>query len=199
MVGGYPYVIPRGWTRLGIYVDEPFAEVHKVWKTWVNCYHGTTIESAKSIVKHRQLLLPCDVTMNGIKLEIREGHIPKQSYIFTTPTIKYAALDCYAETNLFTLPKDGNCYTIKVVLQCKQKPGSFVVQPETVGARRENRTICSEISNDEIEWKTQHRASIMPYGLLLLIRQKKLGKAFEIVSENYLASTKKETRAIPSI
>jgi hypothetical protein len=137
--------------------------------------------------------------MNGIKLEIREGHIPEQSFIFTTPTIKYAALDCYAETNLFTSPKDGNCFTIKVVLQCKQKPGSFVVQPETVGARRKNRTICSEISNDEIEWKTQQRASIMPYRSLLLIRQKAFGKAFEIVSENYLASTKRVTQTIPSI
>ncbi|CAF2419142.1 unnamed protein product [Rotaria sp. Silwood2] len=65
LVGGYTYVIPREWTRFGIYVDEPFATHHNVWKTWANCYHGTSIENAKSIVEHRQLLLPCDTTLDA--------------------------------------------------------------------------------------------------------------------------------------
>lgn len=175
IVGGYTYVIPRGWTRLGIYVDEPFAAHHEVWKTWANCYHGTSIENAKSIVEHRQLLLPRDVTMDGEKLQIREGHIPGEYYYFTTPTIKYAALDCYAHTYDFQSSKDGKFYKIKVALQCKQKPGSFIVQPETVGARQRCQTICPKISNDQMEWKTQHRGAIMPYGLLLLIEMQRKG------------------------
>ena len=168
-VGGHTYVIPRGWTRFGVYVDEPFARHHNVWNTWANCYHGTSIENAKSIVEHRQLLLPRDMTLDGKKLQIREGHIPGEYYFFTTPTIKYAALDCYAHTYKFTSPSNGKRYKIKVVLQCKQKSDSFTVQPETVGARQRQQKICSFVSNDEMEWKTQHRSAIMPYGLMLYI------------------------------
>ncbi|CAF4996307.1 unnamed protein product, partial [Rotaria sp. Silwood1] len=84
---GHTYVIPRGWTRFGIYIDEAFAKHHNVWAKWVNCFHGTTIENAKSIVEHRQFLLHRDVTMEGRQLKIREGHIPEEHYLFTTPTI----------------------------------------------------------------------------------------------------------------
>jgi DNA-directed RNA polymerase subunit RPC12/RpoP len=169
-VGGYDYVIPRSWTRFGVYVDEPFAKHHNVWKTWANCYHGTSIENAKSIVEHRQLLLPRDMTLDGKKLQIREGHIPGEYYFFTTPTIKYAALDCYAHTYNFTSPTNSKHYKIKVSLQCKQKPDSFTIQPETVGARQRQQTICQHVSNNEMEWKTQHRSAIMPYGLMLQIK-----------------------------
>ncbi len=168
-VGGYTYVIPRGWTRFGVHVDEPFAKHHNVWTEWANCYHGTSIENAKSIVEHRQLLLPRDMTLDGKKLQIREGHIPGEYYFFTTPTIKYAALDCYAHTYDFVSARNSKHYKIKVALQCKQKPDSFTIQPETVGARRRNQTICSHVSNDRMEWKTQNRSAIMPYGLMLHI------------------------------
>ncbi|CAF3755927.1 unnamed protein product [Rotaria magnacalcarata] len=115
IVAGKTYAIPRGWTRFGVYVDETFAKHHDVWKTWVNCYHGTSIESVKSIVEHRQLLLPRDTTMEGEQWRIRE---------------------------------------------------------ETVGARRRQETICPHRPNDEIEWKTQHRATIMPYALMLCLDNK---------------------------
>lgn len=170
LVGGHKYVIPREWTRFGIHVDEPFANYHKVWTTWANCYHGTSIESAKSVVEHRQLLLPRDVTMTGRHIAIREGHIPGEDYYFTTPTVKYAALSCYAHSYNFKSPSTKKSYKIKVALQCKQKPGSFVIQPETVGARKRQQTICLHISNNEIEWKTQQRSAIMPYGLLLHVQ-----------------------------
>ncbi len=169
-VGGHKYVIPRSWTRFGVYVDEPFAKHHNVWKTWANCYHGTGIENAKSIVEHRQLLLPRDMTLDGKKLQIREGHIPGEYYFFTTPTIRYAALDYYAHTYNFKSSTNNKRYKIKVVLQCKQKSDSFIVQPETVGARARREKLCPHVSNDEMEWKTQHRSAIMPYGLMLQIK-----------------------------
>lgn len=175
-VGGKTYVIPRGWTRFGVYIDEPFTRHHNVWKTWVNCYHGTSIDCAKSIVEHRQLLLPRDKTMEGEQLQIREGHIPGEYFFFTTPTIRYAALDCYAYEYDFKSPRNNKVYKIRVALQCKQKPDSFIIQPETVGARRRKETICPHIPNEEIEWKTQHRASIMPYGLMLRLENKSESK-----------------------
>ena len=169
-VGGNTYVIPRGWTRFGVHVDEPFAKHHNVWKTWVNCYHGTSIKNAISIVEHRQLLLPRDMTMDGKKLQIREGHIPGEYYFFTTPTILYAALDCYTHTYDFRSRKNKKNYKIKVALQCKQKPDSFIVQAETVGARQRQQRICPYVDNDRMEWKTQQRSAIMPYGLMLQVK-----------------------------
>ncbi|CAM4778366.1 unnamed protein product [Rotaria magnacalcarata] len=138
IVAGKTYAIPRGWTRFGVYVDETFAKHHDVWKTWVNCYHGTSIESVKSIVEHRQLLLPRDTTMEGEKWRIREGHIPGEHYFFyySNNEIRSACLS------------------------------------ETVGARRRQETICPHRPNDEIEWKTQHRATIMPYALMLCLDNK---------------------------
>ncbi|UJR12344.1 hypothetical protein I4U23_016521 [Adineta vaga] len=170
-VAHYTYVIPRGWTRFAVSVDEIFFNHHNVWKTWLNCYHGTSIESAKSCVEHRQLLLPTDVTMHGKKLEIRDGHISGEHYIFTTPSISYAGLDCYAHTYDFISPHNSRPYTIKVALQCKQKYDSIIVQSETVGAGESGTKICPYIPNDELEWKTQHRSSVMIYGLLLEIKR----------------------------
>ncbi|CAF3663082.1 unnamed protein product [Adineta steineri] len=170
-VANYTYVIPRGWTRFAISVDEGFFNHHDVWDKWLNCYHGTSIENAKSCVEHRQLLLPNDTTMHGKKLEIREGHIKGEHYVFTTPSITYAALDYYAHTYHFQSPYNSQIYTIKVVLQCKQKPDSIIVQPETVDARRQGIKICSYIPNDKLEWKTQHRSTVTIYGLLLEVKQ----------------------------
>ncbi|CAF0935743.1 unnamed protein product [Adineta steineri] len=170
-VANYTYVIPRGWTRFAVSVDEGFFNHHDVWDKWLNCYHGTSIENAKSCVEHRQLLLPNDTTMHGKKLEIREGHIKGEHYVFTTPSITYAALDYYAHTYHFQSPYNSQIYTIKVVLQCKQKPDSIIVQPETVDARRQGIKICRYIPNDKLEWKTQHRSTVMIYGLLLEVKQ----------------------------
>ncbi|CAF1016353.1 unnamed protein product [Adineta ricciae] len=169
-VAGYTYVIPRGWSRFAVSVDEDFFNHHNVWKTWLNCYHGTSIDNARSCVEHRQLLLPNDITMYGKKLEIREDHIPGEQYVFTTPSIKYAALGCYGHTYDFRSPHDSKLYTIKVVLQCKQKPDSIIVQPETVGAREREIKICPHFPNEVLEWKTKHRSSVMIYGLLLQVK-----------------------------
>ena len=105
--------------------------------------------------------------MDGKKLQIRAGHIPGEYYYFTTPTIRYAALDCYTHTYDFRSPVNGRRYKIRVALQCKQKPDSFTIQPETVGATKRKEIICPHISNDQMEWKTDQRSAIMPYALLL--------------------------------
>ncbi|CAF1035856.1 unnamed protein product [Adineta ricciae] len=170
-VAGYKYVIPHGWTRFAVSVDSDICELHNVWSTWLVCYHGTSIESARSCVEHRQLLLPNDITMYGKKLEIPKGHIPKEHYIFTTPSITYAAHQAYARAYHFRSPHDSRLYTIKVVLQCRQKPDSIIVQPETVGAQVRMQRICTHIPNEELEWKTQHRSSVVIYGLLLQIKK----------------------------
>lgn len=165
LYGGKVYVVPRGWVRFGVHVDHVQANYLNLWN-WCSCFHGTSIEKAKSIIEHRMLLLPGETTMDGKKIEICKGHVPGQYYFFTTPTIKYAELNIYADTYLFTSPTDRRKYNVKVVLQCKQKAGTFMVQSETVAATQR---ICPYIPNDQLEWKSDSRASIIPYGILLLI------------------------------
>lgn len=176
--GGELYVIPRGYTRFGVKVDDAFAEHHGMWDTWTNCYHGTSIISAKSIIEHRQLLLPGETTMKGAKIVMPAGHIVGEQFFFTTPTIKYAEHPAYASQYEFKSPSTKKYYNIRVVLQCKQKPGSYTVQAETVGLGR-NR-ICPFIPNDKMEWKTAHRSSIWPYAILLQIQQH--GSRFEALT-----------------
>lgn len=171
VVGGKTYVVPRGYTRIGVRIDEVYAEHLNIWKTWANCYHGTSIKSAKSIIEHRSLLLPGEQKMDGKDIAIRPGHIPGENFFFTTPAINYASLSTYATSYDFKSPIDKKDYYITVVLQCKQKPDSFTVQRETVGAARKR--ICPFIKNEEIEWKSKQRSSIIPYGILLRVERVK--------------------------
>lgn len=166
-VGGQTYLVPRGYTRIGVRIEEAYAKHLNIWEKWLNCYHGTSIKSAKSIIEHRQLLLPGEETMDGKKISIREGHIPKEIFFFTTPSIHYASHNAYASSYEFKSPSDEEYYNIKVVLQCKQKPDSFVVQPETVGQGKKR--ICPVFGNHEMEWKSKSRSAIIPYGMLLLV------------------------------
>lgn len=169
IVGGRVYVVPRGFTRIGVHIDEAFADHHDIWDTWCNCYHGTSIQSAISVIENRGLLLPGDESMHGQTIKIRTGHAPGQNFFFTTPTIQYASLPQYASSYEFKSAIDGKSYSIKVVLQLKQKPGSFIIQKETVC--RGTVRICPYIKNEEIEWKTKKRSTIVTYGVLLLIKE----------------------------
>lgn len=167
IVGGQAYVIPRGYTRLGVRIDEAHAKRQNIWQDWAKCYYGTSIKRAKTIIEHGVLLLPEEETMESM---IGKDHIPgKVPFFFTTPSTKYASMPMNASTYTFKSPTDQKCYDVTVVLQCKQKPDSFVVQPVAVeaGAKR----ICPFINNEEIEWKTVERESIIPYGMLLLIKE----------------------------
>lgn len=93
-----------------------------------------------------------------------EGSHSRTTFFFTSPAIKYA--EHYAEQYNFTA-SDQIKYLIKVVVQCKQKPGTFSTQGKTVSSMK---NVCSYVPDDSLEWKTEHRSSIVPYGLLLRIK-----------------------------
>lgn len=162
-VSGSSYVVPRQWVGFGLGVD-PFL-VDDPWKTYVIVYHGTTSIAAKSILHHRQFLLPGDVLLDGSRLGIRPGHIPGKKHIYTSPSINYASLEAYSERYAFQSPKSGNLYRAQIVLQARQKPGTFQIQRETVGWG--TRPICPFFSNEHIEYFTERRSSVVPYRLLV--------------------------------
>jgi hypothetical protein len=159
MVANAPYVIPRDWVRFGLYVDEVKASIEKIWNTWIISYHGTSVDAAKSIVSHRQFLLNGDTCEDGRQLG------KKCEDLYTSPTIKYSARNAYAKPKIFQ-SRNGTRYIAKIVLQCRQKPGTYSTQGATGGARNE-RKLCNVIPNDRIELFTQIRASVIPYGLMV--------------------------------
>jgi len=157
------YVVPRRWAGFGLGVD-PFRD-DNLWETWIVVYHGTTPLAAQSILTHRQFLLPGDHLLDGSKLAIRPGHIPGKVHIYTSPSIRYASLNVYSPINPFKSPKTGKHYNVQIVLQCKQKPGTFLTQRETVGWG--SKLICNIIPNESIEHYTNRRSSVVPYRLLI--------------------------------
>lgn len=165
--GGETYVIPRGWCRFGLHVDQVRTAVDSIWTDWITTYHGTTPIAAQSIVIHRQFLMPGDKCIDGSLIGIREGHIPGKNQIYTSPTIAYSSLDAYCPVQHFQSPSTKKRHKAYVVLQCRQKPGEFTVQGETVGAGLHK--LCPFIPNDRIEVYTTTRAAVVPYGLLIRV------------------------------
>jgi hypothetical protein len=164
--GGSKYVIPRGWVRFGLYVDDAQAEAENIWKKWVVSYHGTSPLAAKSIIEHHQFLLPGDQCISGTIIRIREGHIPNKFQVYTSPTIAYSGHDIYSPSIPFR-SATGQSYQAKIVLQCRQQPDTYKIQAETIGAG--SRRLCSIIPNSEVEYFTEVRSSIVPYGLLIRV------------------------------
>ena len=128
-------------------------------------YHGTSPAAAESIVIHRQFLVPGDKRIDGEQIAIRPGHIKEKHQIYTSPTIAYSSLPCYCQSVKFHSKKTNKVYLARIVIQCRQQPGTFQVQPETVGAG--GKRICPIIPNSEVEIFTTVRAALIPYGILI--------------------------------
>ncbi|CAF3522571.1 unnamed protein product [Rotaria sp. Silwood2] len=162
---GSLYVIPRHWCRFGLQVDKIRSDVDHIWHDWIVTYHGTSAEAAHSIVAYRQFLIPGDKCIDGEKIAIHPGHIKEQYHIYTSPTIAYSSIPCYCPSKQFRSKITNNLYNARIVIQCRQKPGTFQVQQETIEAG--NKRICPIIPNSQVEIFTTFRASIVPYGLLI--------------------------------
>ncbi|CAF1127924.1 unnamed protein product [Adineta steineri] len=167
--GGSTYVIPRNWCRFGLHVDQVRAQTDHIWNQWIITYHGTSAIAAESIVNHRQFLIPGDRCIDGTSIYIHPDHIKDKYEIYTSPTIAYSSLSCYCPAQQFRSKLTNKLYNAQIVLQCRQKPGAFKVQAETVGAGNER--ICSVISNDQVEILTTIRAAIVPYGVLIKLTE----------------------------
>ena len=167
--GNAEYVIPRGWARVGLTVDSAFAGQHNIWDQWIVTFHGTSLIAAESVLAHRQFCLPGDELIDGSTLKIRPGHIPGKNHIYTSPTIAYSSLPVYCPIREHRSSKTNLIYKVQIVFQCRQKPKSFSVQPETIDAGDER--LCPFIPNSEIEYYTAKRSTIVAYGLLVKLNE----------------------------
>ena len=64
-----------GWVHFGLKVDDGRVRARGAWSDWDTAFHGTTVESFEKIVETGFLLIPGDVTPDGVQLGVRDGHI----------------------------------------------------------------------------------------------------------------------------
>ncbi len=116
--------------------------------------------------------------------------------MYTSPTIEYAGMKFYAQPQLFvpspTLHSEAEpqpeCdmghapkrMAASIVLQIRQKPGSFKTQGETMGFEKPTKSgkgpwpgylakACPHVDLETIEWKTETTAAAIPYGILIRV------------------------------
>ena len=178
------YCRPLGFTRFGLQLQRGVAELHKVFETWHVSYHATSAESAKKIFASGcHLLKAGDTALGGHVLGVVPGHIKKPfnrtnlstglvelfdpNQIFTSPSIAYVSTDTYAKPQ--TVIHEGRTVRIKYVFQCRQRPGSYCIGQETVGADRRGERVHPGFENREIEWYTLENVGIVLTGLLMIV------------------------------
>lgn len=70
---------------------------------------------------------------------------------------------------------------VQFVFQCRQRPGSYGIGQETVGAAKSGKKLDVLFKNNELEWYTKESVGIFIYGLLVRIlkcdSRKKVKKA----------------------
>ncbi|XP_070553381.1 uncharacterized protein [Ptychodera flava] len=167
------YGVPFGWCRFAL-KTPPKASALDVFNKWHVAFHGTRLQSVKPILETGDFLMPGDVRMGGAKLSECDGHFsddrkPKgfdTKQIFLSPSIRYSGCDVYASESEFTDKSTNKSHQARVVFQVCINPTSYKVGPQTIGATSE---IDPKFSNQEIEWFTKERGSVIPYGLLVKI------------------------------
>ena len=165
---GHAYEVPKGWCGFGLKADAR-ASALKVFEEWVVSFHGCPSNRLPSILDNKGLLKPGDVMLDGTKLPNHltkggeDGKGKDRIGFYTSPSIKYSELDIY------TCPNEWQGHRMRVVLQCRQKPGSFTVEGETIGWARRfgSAAISKHFGNDKIERFTESGPSIALYRILV--------------------------------
>jgi hypothetical protein len=161
--GPTDYVIPRGFVGFGLQIPA-WAQVKDVFRKWCVSYHGLKIEVAPIVIRQGELLFPGDKLPDGKVLESSNCAGRQDKCIYTSPTINYSGLAFYANPGTSS---DGRKF--QVVLQCRQEPGTFDIQRETMGFRNRWGTtdLCPHVKWTEIEWTTDRRKTVVPARLLV--------------------------------
>ncbi|XP_077868820.1 uncharacterized protein LOC144359579 [Saccoglossus kowalevskii] len=168
---GIYHEAPIGWYRFAVKVSQR-AHHFDIFSNWHVAFHGTHLNSVRSILETGDLLLPGDVRFGGKKLLERPGHFndlrkpdPKfdTKQIFLSPSIRYCANNAYSYPYKYVDKDTNKSYDVRVVFQVRIRPGSYNVGPETIGQKSEIDPI---FHNQELEWFTKERGAVIPYGLL---------------------------------
>ena len=91
--GPTPYVIPRGWVRIGLADNRLLDRTLKVFAEWSVSFHGVkSVAALRSILQERRLMTPGETLMDGIfsdnpsispfrdRATMYDMHIPRSRY-----------------------------------------------------------------------------------------------------------------------
>jgi hypothetical protein len=166
--GPTEYVVPRGWFRFGLKLQPRGQDAElDIFNKWSVSFHGTKSPLVlKSVLQCGQLMKAGDILLDGTTLHSAKCARRQDKVFYTSPTIKYAGLKFYAEPQ-----RVGGGRRASIALQCRQKPGSFETQGETMRFAREMPghlgRACPHVDLRTIEWKSGNNVAAIPYGLLI--------------------------------
>ncbi|CAF3479177.1 unnamed protein product [Rotaria socialis] len=156
---GSQYTVPRGWTNFGLQIDEAAFNSNRIFSKWFTTFYGTSRDDVESIIRNRFIPFSGDNLLDG---SVFTRHIYDKRYILSSPSINYASLERFCPID--TVLIEHKWYDIKIVLACKQYPLGLLKQ------RGFKSNVCRIIPDDEIEWKTDQRATTIPYSILIRVQ-----------------------------
>ena len=161
--GPTDYVVPRGWVRFGLKVDVD----ESIWSEWSVSFHGAkSVPVLKSILQCGELKKPGDELPDGSILQSTKCAGRQAEVFYTSPTVKYAGLKFYAEPQ----PVGNGDTEASMVLVCRQRPGSFRTQGQTMGFDQWPGHLeqeCRHVDLASVEWMSKESEHTKPYGLLI--------------------------------
>ena len=100
--GPCPYVIPRGWARVGLKL-HPRAEAlgEEFFRRWSVSFHGAAAGVCKQILESGGMLIPGDRLLDGSVLRSGRCAGRQDSVYYTSPSVRYAGLRFYAAPTPF--------------------------------------------------------------------------------------------------
>jgi hypothetical protein len=140
------------WVRFGLRVSQAHQKQWRIFKEWEISYYGTSSNRLASILNNRFVPLDGDKLNDGTTFD--SGH-PDPTHCTTSPSLFCASRPEFTSRSHFRA-RNGTNYTVQVVLQCKQKPGTYTVR----GGAKFHKT----------EWATVTRCILIPYGLLVRLQ-----------------------------
>lgn len=167
IIGNETYIIPRGWMRFGLKTPFLFSNVNHIWRSWPNAFHGTNPTAVRSILQDKTLLTRGDFTSEGQRIGIKDTPDQRGIY-YVTPHICYASHTWYSNIQKLGL-RNGKQRYAQLVLAVKIRPGCYKKKKETEGGAKKLFDDYSIIKEDEIEWYSKTRGSVLPYGLLIRV------------------------------
>lgn len=174
---GSRYVVPRDWCRIGIAKDKRW-HLLDIFNKWSVSYHGVKSKVVlQSIFQHGTFMIPGDKLLDGTILKSKKCGGRQDKVFYTSPSIRYAGLKFYEEPQDWTA-SDGTAMQASVVLQCRQKPGTYNRQGETMDFERQwpghLKDACLHVNLAELEWLSKQKEGAIPYGLLIRVWRKEL-------------------------
>lgn len=180
------YACAIGWVRIGLKIPKGHANMNDILKKWHKSYHGTTTNNVASII-HSGLRLPppngtvtqgslSDPRSDPTRPVVRRTNfytgtdeLFDLNQIFTSPSIRYASHPAYTRQFVNEHPqRAGVLVGFRCVFQCRQRPGSYMIGQDTVGAQGVKLDPC--FNNNELEWYTKDPAEIVISGLCVQVR-----------------------------